>query len=229
MILKSTGLFPEISFSDIDRNSILKAMSIPAASADQYLMDLLDSLIVQCMEMCSPAANYMVFHNPEFDKRQGTMRINGFEFNVGQLVLSFFRKSSHMAVFVSTCGSQVEEFSKSQIDQGHFLEGLIINIIGSAIADQTARHTLKEIENEASTYGLKITNRYSPGYCDWPVSDQQKLFALMEGNHCGIKLTESSLMIPIKSVSGMIGIGKDVKMMDYCRYCPKVECTFRNN
>jgi hypothetical protein len=67
---------------------------------------------------------------------------------------------------------------------------------------------------------MKITNRYSPGYCGWDVSDQHKLFSLLPNNFCGIKLTENALMIPIKSVSAVIGIGKNVERKDYqCSIC----------
>jgi cobalamin-dependent methionine synthase I len=38
---------------------------------------------------------------------------------------------------------------------------------------------------------------------------QHKLFlALLKNYTCGISLTESSLMLPVKSVSGIIGLGK---------------------
>ena len=78
-------------------------------------------------------------------------------------------------------------------------------------------------------FGLKITNRYSPGYCNWPVSDQQILFLLLPEKFCGVTLTGSSLMIPIKSVSGVIGIGASVKMKEYtCDTCGMKDCTYRS-
>jgi len=68
--------------------------------------------------------------------------------------------------------------------------------------------------------GLKITNRYSPGYCGWVTSEQHKLFALLPKDICSIRLTESSLMLPIKSVSGFIGIGPNVRFNPYtCQLC----------
>ena len=76
--------------------------------------------------------------------------------------------------------------------------------------------------------GLNITNRYSPGYCGWDVSEQQKLFFLLPENCCGIRLTDSSLMLPIKSVSGVIGVGKTVRKTAYkCAVCDKEDCYLR--
>ena len=56
---------------------------------------------------------------------------------------------------------------------------------------------------------LNSTNRYSPGYCGWHVSEQHKFFAFLPQNYCGIELSDSALMKPVKSVSAIIGIGKD--------------------
>ena len=65
----------------------------------------------------------------------------------------------------------------------------------------------------------------SPGYCGWHVSEQQLLFPLFEGQTCGVRLTDSSLMVPIKSVSGIIGLGKEVRRLDYtCGLCDFKQC-----
>jgi hypothetical protein len=76
--------------------------------------------------------------------------------------------------------------------------------------------------------GKKITNRYSPGYCGWDVTEQHKLFQLIPENYCGIKLTPSALMDPVKSISGIIGIGENVKNNPYtCRLCNQNDCVYR--
>ncbi|MCU0473924.1 MAG: hypothetical protein MUC93_11280 [Bacteroidales bacterium] len=84
------------------------------------------------------------------------------------------------------------------------------------------------LENEMIGAGKKITNRFSPGYCGWNVAEQKKLFKLMDDNYCGIRLTPSSLMDPVKSMSGIIGIGVNVKRNPYtCSLCDKKDCFHR--
>jgi hypothetical protein len=76
---------------------------------------------------------------------------------------------------------------------------------------------------------LNITNRYSPGYCNWSVSEQKLLFSFLPDGFCGIKLNDSALMTPIKSISGIIGIGQNVKMNEYnCNHCGVKDCTYRS-
>jgi cobalamin-dependent methionine synthase I len=57
-------------------------------------------------------------------------------------------------------------------------------------------------------YGNKsIYRRLSPGYGDWPIADQEKIFAVLDPDkNIGVKLTDSHIMIPEKSTSGIMGI-----------------------
>ena len=105
------------------------------------------------------------------------------------------------------------------------MKTFIVDTIGSEIAEKAADSLEIELQKIVQQNDWKITNRYSPGYCDWQVSEQQKLFSLLPEHFCGISLTESSLMIPIKSVSGIIGLGPDVKREEYqCSICDMKDC-----
>ncbi|KAB2838638.1 MAG: hypothetical protein F9K45_11080, partial [Melioribacteraceae bacterium] len=86
----------------------------------------------------------------------------------------------------------------------------------------------EHIKEKMLRNNLKTTNRYSPGYCNWKVNEQHLLFSLLPKNFCGIKLTDSALMLPIKSISGIIGIGEKVKYSEYsCNECNIKDCTYR--
>ncbi len=56
---------------------------------------------------------------------------------------------------------------------------------------------------------LAPTRRYAPGYGDWTLSDQAPLIALVDASRIGIILTEEHLMLPSKSISGVIGGRRD--------------------
>ena len=110
-----------------------------------------------------------------------------------------------------------------------FLKGYIYDVIGSEIVEAAADLMQADLEKTIVASGGKITNRYSPGYCGWDVDEQHKLFQLVPGNFCGIKLTASALMDPVKSISGIIGIGKNVRNNPYtCRMCNQKDCLYRN-
>jgi len=213
----------------IKRENIVNSLGVPSDKADEYLTGLIDELIERCMQLCTPRAGITIYDNPFFSKENGTMIIKGTSFNLNRMVTSALSKSTYIAFFAGTCGEKTGEYSADFLKKGHGLEGLIVDLIGSEIAEGVAEYIHTRISSEMVTEGLSTTNRYSPGYCNWPVSDQHKLFMLLGGNNCGIKLTESSLMIPIKSVSGLVGLGKDVVNRGYaCAWCDADHCLYRD-
>ena len=101
----------------------------------------------------------------------------------------------------------------------------IADALGSVIAEKTADRMEEALQESIGKLGWRHTNRFSPGYCEWHVSQQQQLFPLFKGETCGVSLTESSLMVPIKSVSGIIGLGSRVRRLDYtCGLCNLKDC-----
>ena len=108
------------------------------------------------------------------------------------------------------------------------LKGYIYDVVGSEIVEAAADLMQESLEKAMIAAGKKITNRYSPGYCGWDVAEQHKLFQLLPDNFCRIRLTESALMDPVKSVSGLIGIGANVRMNPYtCSLCDLKDCIYR--
>jgi cobalamin-dependent methionine synthase I len=125
-------------------------------------------------------------------------------------------------------GPEPEKLARELLDRGDYLEAYITDLSASALVDSVAACVHEDIRREADRQGNKVTNRYSPGYCSWDVAEQQKLFSLFPENTCGISLSESSLMSPVKSISGIIGTGPRVKFNEYtCEICPMKTCTFR--
>ncbi|MCF7803082.1 MAG: hypothetical protein K9N46_11280 [Candidatus Marinimicrobia bacterium] len=212
----------------VDPDRILESFEMDRSQADEYLMDTIGQYTARCRELCEPLARYALFNNLDFAPGAGALTLDGVRFNLGEWVTGFLKKSTWIAVFLGTAGEQVEQLSKQLMQDGHLLEGYIVDLIGSELAEGVAVSVHHAIENNARQAGLNITNRYSPGYCHWPVSDQTQIFSLIGKDSCGIRLTRSSLMIPMKSVSGIIGVGKHVKQMGYkCRVCPDEKCIMR--
>jgi len=212
----------------LKRDEILKALQVPLNQSEPYVDEMIAEYSIKALEICSPRSRFVVYDKPEFTSTT-FMKLNGLNFHLDRIVSASLKKSSHIALFAGTAGSKVEELSKQLILEGHLLEGLIMDILGAEIAEETARLIHEKIGEEMLKMNFKTTNRYSPGYCNWPVSDQQKLFSLLGENTCGIKLTESSLMLPIKSVSGIVGVGTEVKYQNYfCDKCKVASCIFRD-
>jgi len=57
----------------------------------------------------------------------------------------------------------------------------------------------------------------------------KKLFSLFPDKPCNVTLSENCMTNPIKTVSGIIGIGKNVeKQPNNCDICDAKNCIYRN-
>ena len=157
------------------------------------------------------------------------LEIDKVRFNVGRTIWNFFEHSEQVALFVSTAGQLISNRSKQLTKEGLLLEGYVADVIGTVMCEKVAAKVLERLRTIFSLENKNVTNWYSPGGCDWDVIEQHSLFSLLPEGFCGIHLTESALMLPTKSVSGIIGIGKDVVYIkNACNYCNSVKCIYRN-
>ena len=71
--------------------------------------------------------------------------------------------------------------------------------------------------------------RFSPGYGDWDLSEQRKLFAILEcEKKLGLTLTDGLMMAPSKSVTAVIGLSEEKSCVwKKCLSCNNINCPYR--
>lgn len=156
------------------------------------------------------------------------LKIDNIEFITQNIITPHLLHIEGSALFACTIGKQFDNWCRTFDDQHDILHRYFADAIGSEIVEAAVDWLEEKINFEAEKLGLKCTNRYSPGYCEWNVSDQLKLFSFFPDNFCGIKINDSALMTPIKSISGIIGLGKNVSKKAYnCHICSMENCYLR--
>jgi len=194
----------------------------------ELVSGLIEEILTESKEISNIKAQYAIFHGVLFDNDTKTVEINNSSFHIKKIVFGQIKKSDSVAIFLCTAGEEIGIRSRKAMQERDLLKGYIYDVTGSEIVEAAADLMQAELEKSMLGSGKKITNRYSPGYCGWDVAEQHKLFQLIPDNFCRIRLTESALMDPVKSVSGIIGIGKDVKSNPYtCRICDLKDCIYR--
>ena len=147
------------------------------------------------------------------------------DFAIGKIIERQLKGAEAYAFFICTAGVEYEAYQERLKKEGDMVRVFIADALGSVIAEKAADQMELALQENIDKLGWHHTNRFSPGYCGWHVSQQQLLFPLFKGETCGVKLTESSLMLPIKSVSGIIGLGPNVRHLDYtCGLCDFKQC-----
>ena len=215
------------SFSSCDltltRSDILAAMGYSDYQPGNDIIDKTDSLLMLSVCHSDPSFGYKIYDGHS-DKE--FLHIEGVCFNPGRIILNSLQGSVRFAVFTVTAGVRFQAWMEDLNSSDDIVDRYIADCIGSEIAEATADFMQKSLAMECQKEGHGITNRYSPGYCGWDIKEQHKLFSLLDEEHiCGIRLMQSGLMYPIKSISGIIGIGDGVKQREYgCLQCNYPKC-----
>ncbi len=207
------------------------AITLLGGSSDYaFLMhEYLDSLFDQGDQLFHIQGGYQLFDEVSFHQSTHEVSIEHVSFDVKKVVFNMLKRSSKVAVFVCTCGEEIHHLSRQYMQEGDLLKGYVYDLFGSLVVESGMDLIQESLQKEMKQEGFKITNRYSPGYCGWDVAQQKKLFSLFSSQFDFVQLTDSCLMQPIKSVSGMIGIGSDVKYSDYtCNICDLKNCLYKN-
>jgi len=211
-----------IAVSDIE-----EAMGYNRGLSPDPFQDMIAQALDQCEQLCDIKGSLMITENFSVDKA-GSICVEGITFFVGKKIAQQLKFSDGGALFICTAGEGISNFSKSLMAKGELIEGYMLDVIGSVTVEAAIDKIQLSLELELTNSGQKMTNRYSPGYCGWALSEQKQFFTLFPKNHCGINLSDSCLMDPLKSVSGVIGFGKNVNKTAYeCQMCELQTCIYR--
>jgi hypothetical protein len=151
-------------------------------------------------------------------------------------VAEIFPQAEHLALFAVTLGAPISAALDQRFAAGDFALAYMLDAFASVAADEAAElaeHRFADMLRERGwTTPDGAALRYSPGYCGWDVSGQKRLFAYLQPAAIGLTLTESCLMQPLKSVSGVLIAGPRAihrfrPTYDFCDRCEDRTCRTR--
>uniref|UniRef100_UPI003216DC7D vitamin B12 dependent-methionine synthase activation domain-containing protein n=1 Tax=uncultured Draconibacterium sp. TaxID=1573823 RepID=UPI003216DC7D len=189
--------------------------------------DYIQIAINKAPELCKVRGGYKIFRTISIDTEKHTIQIENQSFSPSKIVTTQLKQSNKAALFLCTAGAAISEYSKKISTKSDPMLGYVFDMLGSVTVEKATDKIQEALKTQLQPSGLQISDRFSPGYCQWDVAEQHFLFSLLPHNFCGIKLSDSSLMHPIKSVSGIIGIGKELKQKGYqCQWCSDTNCIY---
>lgn len=212
---------------EIDLSLIHKVLGYSDGNFPEPFGSYLDEAMQEAEFLNDIKACYRIIDIVNFESKY-KITAGGIEFKMGKTIYNELLGSENLAFYICTAGKTISEKSSALLKGDDPALGYIYDLLGSAITEAVADSIQQHISNEVQLYGQKITNRYSAGYCNWSVAEQHKLFSFFGDFSSGVRLTNSALMYPVKSTSGIIGIGKEVKYRDYqCTLCKSIDCVYR--
>ena len=200
----------------VDVEALLSRLHIEPGSEDACRID---ELVAKAREVARPKSMYKI----SFIDEAGDDYIVTDGIRLQSRVLRVNLKSVHRIFpFVATCGVELDEWSKTIDDmlENYWADGIKEMFLYSAM--MSLQNTVNEI------YEIEKTAFMNPGSLqDWPLTEQKQLFALLGDPHSaiGVSLTDSCLMLPTKSVSGII-FPTELGYAN-CALCPRGNCPNR--
>ena len=144
-----------------------------------------------------------------------------------EFAASLLADCTHIAVLAASLGAEFDLWVRREQarDMGR---AAMLDALGSAYVE--AACDAAEAEIRARFPGKHLTDRFSPGYGDLPLTLQPELLRLTGAHRIGVTLTDSLLMNPQKSVSAIVGLADTPQpaRIRGCAHCNLREhCTYR--
>ena len=146
----------------------------------------------------------------------------------GRDVPELLKDCSRVILMAATLGNEAERLlRRSQIRD--MSDAVILDAAASAAVENVCDNLCEDLE-EYFAPGF-LTDRFSPGYGDFPFAQQREFFDVLDiTRQIGVSLSESGLMLPQKSVTALIGVADRPQAHRHrgCSSCLLFEtCVFR--
>jgi hypothetical protein len=189
-----TNIMTEVPF-DITEEGVFEALSVTRRNPT------LEKAVREAIEEVKGIARPKVLYRISYIERRGddSLVIEGVEFKSRILRINM-EKAERVFPYVATAGRELESISAAKED---FMKTFCVDAVKEMVLNAALGHFERRL---AEMYALGPMAHMNPGSLgDWPVSEQPRLFELV-GNVeelIGVRLRESNLMEPLKSVSGI--------------------------
>ena len=214
---------------EIDRKSVCRHMGYGTdADPSPRISSLIDEYAENAYHLIEPSYSYHI-RDVELAESPAVFVEGSIVFR-SEVIAGLLDQCQKVAMFVVTIGDYLEEMVGWLARHNNILQSALLDAIGSDAVEKVADSVQGKIEKLAHEQGLVTSRRFSPGYCDWDIRQQKMLFRAVNANLAGVHLTDRCLMIPQKSISGIIGLGPSadsVEKYNPCRTCDKFDCCGR--
>ncbi|MBQ3452203.1 MAG: methionine synthase [Selenomonadaceae bacterium] len=129
-----------------------------------------------------------------------------------------------------TVGFEIEREINKKFERGEYLSSVLLDAAATAAVEQAADALENHLAEIFAKDGFKLRWRFSPGYGDWDLTAQEKLFKISGAEKIGISLTSAMMLEPRKSVTAIIGAIRNEELgirNEACATCDKLDCMMR--
>lgn len=208
---------------DIDKNEILRYSGHRGNDIPSNLDRLAKQFGDKIKQNISPrhvVARYSLQHMDD-----GVMLGNGVKL-LGQDIKKHLTGCEECYIICATVGIQADNFIRASLATGS-VYGLMADAAATAAVESYCDSVETTLRLQLVDEKRYLTWRYSPGYGDFPFTQQPEILAMLQADKLvGVTCNDSCIMTPSKSVTAVMGIAR-TKPTDKTRSCDR--CPNRDN
>lgn len=141
-----------------------------------------------------------------------------------RMLARHLRGCTELLLLGATLGLQVDTAIR-RLSLLSVAEGAAAQAVAAALIEEYC----DQVQRGLDVGELYQQPRFSPGYGDWPLEEQEELLTLLDSaKSIGLTLTEGYMLVPAKSVTAVIGLSRQsCHPKTGCAACDKLDCAFR--
>lgn len=212
----------------INRDEALRYLGYKGSKPDENTLKIIEQCEQALIQAAAPKYLYRRF---DISFQNNGIDVNGTGIKLtGKSVAAHLEGCSSVVFMCATLSSSVDRLIR-QFQTTDMTKAVITDALASAAIEQVCNAADEEINNKFPDEYK--TWRFSPGYGDLPLSLQPDFLRVMDAQRkIGLTIGESSMLIPTKSVTALIGVSKNElpKRKRGCAGCNmKAVCKFRKS
>ena len=148
----------------------------------------------------------------------------------GKSIIKHLDGCDKVICMATTVGFEIEREINRKFERGEYLASVLLDAAATTAVEQAADAMEKNFAATFAKDGFKLRWRFSPGYGDWNLTAQEKLFTIAGAEQIGMSLSSAMMLEPRKSVTAIIGLAKRSPIRKTtCEACDKLACPMRKN
>ena len=208
---------------DIDKKEILRYSGHRGGDIPVHIDRLAEQFREKIKQNISPRHISARYSLQQVD--DGVLLGNGVKL-MGQDIKKHLADCDECYVICATVGIQADGFIRSSITAGS-VYGLMADAAATAAVESYCDSIENSLRHQLMAEKCYLTWRYSPGYGDFPFTQQPQILAMLQADKLvGVTCNNSCIMTPSKSVTAVMGIAK-TKPVDKTRSCDR--CPNKDN
>ncbi len=215
----------------VDSGEVLRYLGYPSSTKPGvHVVDEIEKWVEQSSLLAEARCTYRLFAVAEKTRARLDLLAEGRLVSFHGAIGEFLSAADYIAVFIATAGPRIEALASDLLRRGEDLAAMVVNAVGAERAEAAESAAMRELQAICEPVGYAPTLPYSPGYCGMKLTEQRTLFSLFSGVDVGVTLTDSCLMQPVKSISGLIGLGPAEDVISHgspCDRCELYQCAMR--